>query len=81
MLSLKKHLLNVGSKGRRKSCQQNISKEKPKKTSRLSSDSKFITKKLIAIAVSEVLANLVITQSKPKRRLACPNLPSMDCES
>jgi hypothetical protein len=34
-----------------------------------------MTKKVIAIAVSEVFANLVMTRFKLNRRLACPNLP------
>ena len=70
-------LKNGFREGRTKSCQQNKNQEKPKKTIRLSRASKLITKKVIAIAVSEVFANLVMTRFKLNRRLACPNLPSI----
>jgi len=36
-----------------------------------------MTKKVIAIVVSAGLESLAITRPKLKRRLACPNLPSM----
>jgi hypothetical protein len=47
------------------------------KRRRSSSDSRFITKKVMAMVVSAVVTNFAITRSKLKRRLPCPNLPSI----
>src|SRR4028118_2071378 len=38
---------------------------------------RFITKKVIAMAVSEVLSSLVMTRFKLNLRLPCPNFPSI----
>ena len=38
---------------------------------------RFITKKVIAMAVCEVLSSFAMTKFKPNLRLPCPNLPSI----
>src|SRR6476469_8745710 len=38
---------------------------------------RFITKKVIAMAVCEVLSSFAITRFRPNLRLPCPNLPSI----
>lgn len=38
---------------------------------------RFITKKVIAITVPDVLSSFAITRFRPNLRLPCPNLPSI----
>jgi hypothetical protein len=50
---------------------------KTHKKTRRNQVERLITKKVIAITVSEVLLSFAITRFKLNRRLPCPNFPSI----
>jgi hypothetical protein len=56
-------------------CRQSTQKHTKK---RLRAVERFITKKVIAIAVSDVFVSLAITRSRLNLRFPCPNFPSIE---
>jgi hypothetical protein len=57
--------------------QQALNRYKNTKKTRRHQVERFITKKVIAITVLDVLSSLAITLFRPNLRLPCPNLPSI----